>query len=558
MIYWEQIVEKPKHFIQQIIEEDIKNGKHGGKVVTRFPPEPNGYLHVGHAKSIILNFGMAKQYNGVCHLRFDDTNPMKEEMEFVESIKNDVKWLGYDWGDKLFHASDYYDQLYDFAIVLIKKGLAYVDSTSIDEMRDQRGTLTKPGVESRDRNRSIEENLDLFSRMKAGEFEDGKYVLRAKIDMMSGNLNMRDPTIYRIRHAHHQMTGDKWCIYPMYDYAHSLSDAIENITHSICTLEFQDHRPLYDWCIEHCNPPGKPQQIEFSRLNLSHTITSKRKLKMLVDDKHVDGWDDPRMPTLVGLRRRGIPPAALHQFCDMIGITRSDSVINMSVLEESVRNELNQHAPRAMAVLNPIKVVIENYPEDKVEILNVAAHPNDPELGSREIHFSREIYIEADDFMIDAPKDFHRLTLEKEVRLHSAYIIKCEKVITDPSTGKIIELRCSYDPTTLGKNPEGRKVKGVIHWLSIKHAKTATVRLYDRLFNTENPGAEEDFTPFLNPNSLQTVEKCFIEPSLTNAKPEDRFQFMRLGYFCLDRYSSSTDLVFNRIVNLRDSWTAKT
>lgn len=550
-------MDKPKHFIQQIIEEDIKNGKHDGKVVTRFPPEPNGYLHVGHAKSIILNFGMAKQYSGVCHLRFDDTNPMKEEMEFVESIKSDVKWLGYDWGDKLFHASDYYDQLFDFAVVLIKKGLAYVDSTSIDEMREQRGTLTKPGVESRDRNRSVEENLDLFSRMKAGEFEDGKYVLRAKIDMTSGNLNLRDPAIYRIRHAHHQMTGDKWCIYPMYDFAHSLSDAIENITHSLCTLEFQDHRPLYDWCIEHCNPPGQPQQIEFSRLNLSHTITSKRKLKMLVDDKHVDGWDDPRMPTLVGLRRRGIPPAALHAFCDMIGITRSDSVISMSVLEECVRNELNQHAPRAMAVLNPIKVVIENYPEDKVEILTVAAHPNEPQLGSRDIPFSREIYIDADDFMVDAPKDFHRLAPEKEVRLHSSYIIKCEKVITDPANGKIIELRCSYDPATLGKNPEGRKVKGVVHWVSIKHAKTATVRLYDRLFNTENPGAEDDFTPFLNPNSLQTVEQCFIEPSLANAKPEDRFQFLRLGYFCLDRYSQSNELIFNRIVNLRDSWTSR-
>lgn len=547
-----EIMEKPKHFIQQIIEEDLASGKHT-KIVTRFPPEPNGYLHVGHAKSIVLNFSLAQQYNGVCHLRFDDTNPIKEELEYVEAIKADVKWLGFDWGENLFHASDYYDQLYQFAVDLIQQGKAYVDSATPEQMREYRGTLTEPGKNSPDRDRPVEENLDLFERMKNGEFEDGQYIVRAKIDMASGNLNLRDPAIYRIRHATHQMTGDKWCVYPMYDFAHSLSDALEGITHSLCTLEFQDHRPLYDWCVENTTPPARPQQIEFSRLNLSHTITSKRKLKQLVDEGFVDGWDDPRLPTLKGMRHRGYPPAALRNFCDMIGITKNDSVIEMSVFEECVRDELNTHAPRAMCVLNPLKIVIENYPEDKEEILTAAAHPNDESHGVRELPFTREILIDHDDFMLEPPSKFFRLAPGREVRLRGAYVIKCEKVVTD-SEGGLIELRCTYDPDTLGKKPEGRKVKGVIHWVSALRAKTAKIRLYDRLFTSDHPASEDDFTQHINPDSLQEIEHCYIEPGLVNARPEQQFQFERVGYFVLDQYSTSDNIVFNRVVSLRDSW----
>lgn len=547
-------LEKRTNFIRQIIESDLATGKHAGKVITRFPPEPNGYLHIGHAKSICLNFGLANEYEGVCHLRFDDTNPIKEEQEFVDAIEKDVHWLGFEWGKNLFHASDYFQKLYDCAVHLIKNDKAYVDSLSMEQIREYRGTLQKPGKESPDRNRPTEESLDLFARMKAGEFPDGKYVLRAKIEMNSPNLNMRDPIMYRIRHASHQRTGNQWCIYPMYDFAHSLSDAIESITHSLCTLEFQDHRPLYDWFVGNCPTPSKPQQIEFSRLNLSHTVTSKRKLKTLVDDKHVSSWDDPRMPTLVGMRRRGYPPAAIRQFCEIIGISKSDSIIDMSVFEECVRTELNTHAPRAMCVLNPVKIVLENYPENKVENLTVANHPQNPELGIREIPFSREIYIEQDDFMEIPANKFHRLSPGAEVRLRHAYVIKCNEVIKDKD-GKIIELRCSYDPETLGKNPEGRKVKGVIHWVSAPQAKKIEVRLYDRLFKTENPGAKENFTEDLNTNSLTILRECYLEPGLQNLKPEQAFQFERLGYFCVDNKDSKENhLVFNRVVDLRDSW----
>ncbi|MHB1949023.1 MAG: glutamine--tRNA ligase/YqeY domain fusion protein [Gammaproteobacteria bacterium] len=547
-------LEKRRNFIRQIIEEDLASGKHGGKVITRFPPEPNGYLHIGHAKSICLNFGLANEYSGTCHLRFDDTNPIKEEQEFVDAIEKDVKWLGFDWGKNLFHASDYFSKLYEYAVDLIKQGKAYVDSLSMDEIRQYRGTLQQPGKESPDRNRPIDESVDLLARMKAGEFPDGKYVLRAKIDMNSPNLNMRDPIMYRIRHASHQRTADEWCIYPMYDFAHSLSDALENITHSLCTLEFQDHRPLYDWFVANCTTPGKPQQIEFSRLNLSHTVTSKRKLKSLVDDKHVSSWNDPRMPTLVGMRRRGYPPAAIRNFCELIGISKSDSIIDMSVFEESVRAELNTHAPRAMCVLNPLKIVIENYPEDRVENLTVANHPQNEALGTRIMPFTREIYIEQEDFMEVPANKFFRLAPGAEVRLRSSYVIKCNEVIKD-HTGKIIELCCSYDPDTLGKNPEGRKVKGVIHWVSAAQAKKVEVRLYDRLFKTENPGAKENFTEDLNVNSLTILKECYLEPGLTNLIPEQAYQFERLGYFCVDNQDSQKDhLVFNRIVDLRDSW----
>lgn len=549
-----ETTEKRRHFIRQIIEDDLASGKHR-KIVTRFPPEPNGYLHFGHARSICLNFGLATEFQGRCHLRFDDTNPLSEEMEFVEAIKADVNWLGFDWHDDLFYASNYYDQLYDFAVTLIEEGKAFVDGSSAEQMRADRGTLTEAGKNSPDRDRSIEENLDLFQRMKAGEFEDGKYVLRAKIDMASGNLNLRDPAIYRIRHAHHQMTGDKWCIYPMYDFAHSLSDALEGITHSLCTLEFEDHRPLYDWFVENCNPPAKPRQIEFSRLNVSHTITSKRKLKMLVNENHVSGWDDPRMPTLIGMRRRGYPPAAIREFCEVTGISKSNSTIDMSVFEECVRDDLNNNAPRAMCVLNPVKVVIENYPEDKVEMLSASAHPNREDLGERELPFSRELFIERDDFMLEPESKFFRLAPGKEVRLRSAYVIKCEHAITDDATGEVIELRCTYDADTLGKKPEGRKVKGVIHWVDAKHSATAEVRLYDRLFTIEDPGSEENFTEFLNPHSLEIVQNCYIEPGLATAKAEQQFQFERLGYFVLNQKQSEAGKpVFNRIVSLRDSW----
>lgn len=547
-----ETIEKRRHFIRQIIEEDIKTGKNQGQVVTRFPPEPNGYLHIGHAKAICLNFSMADEYRGRCHLRLDDTNPMKEEQEYVDAIMEDVKWLGFDWGNHLYHASDYYEQLYQFAKELIEKGKAYVDSLSLEAIKLYRGTLTEPGKNSPDRERSVRENLDLFERMRAGEFKDGQYVLRAKIDMSSGNLNMRDPVLYRIRHAEHQRTGNQWCIYPMYDFAHSLSDAIEGITHSLCSLEFQDHRPLYDWCVDNTSVQGKPQQIEFARLNLSHTITSKRKLKQLVDEHHVEGWDDPRMPTLRGVRRRGYPPAAIRNFCELTGVSKSDSVISMDVLEECVRNELNATATRAMCVLNPLKIVIENFSED-TEWVSALNHPQIHEMGYHEVPFSREIYIERDDFLEEPPKDFFRLAPGKEVRLRHAYVIKCEKVIKDPVTGEITELRCTYDPNTLGKSPEGRKVKGVIHWVSKTEAKTAEIRLFERLFTVENPGAGDNFIEAINPDSLKILPSCYIEPQLLQAKTEQAFQFERIGYFCLDsKLSSKNKLVFNQIVSLRE------
>lgn len=544
--------EYKQHFIRQIMSDDVAAGKNDGKVITRFPPEPNGYLHIGHAKSICVNFGLAQDFKGTCHLRFDDTNPCKEEQKFADAICEDVQWLGFDWGEHHYHASDYYQQLYEYAVELINQGKAYVDDLTLEEMHHLRGTLQSPGTNSPNRDRSIQENLALFQQMKNGDFEEGAMVLRAKIDMSSPNLNMRDPVIYRIRHVIHQRTGNAWCIYPMYDFAHSLSDAIEKITHSLCTLEFQDHRPLYDWFVENCHPPGKPQQIEFSRLNLSHTITSKRKLKQLVEEGHVNSWDDPRLPTLRGMRRRGFPAQAIIKLCDMLGVSKTDSVINMSILEEYVRNELNETALRGMAVLNPLKVIITDYPENKVEIRHLPNHPQDPDLGEREVPFSREIYIDRDDFMLDAPKKFFRLAPGKEVRLRGAYVIKCETVITDPVTGEITELHCSHDPATLGKAPEGRKVKGVIHWLSVQHAQTAEVRLYDRLFNVENPGADDDITQHLNANSLQVIEKVFIEPNLTTAAPGQTFQFERVGYFCRDRHEEA--LVFNRVVALRDTW----
>lgn len=543
---------KRSHFIQNIIEEDLETGKHPN-IVVRFPPEPNGYLHIGHAKSICLNFGLAENFKGTCFLRLDDTNPCKEEEEYAHAIMEDVRWLGFDWNDNLAHASDYYQQLYDYAVELVQQGKAYVDSLTADEMREYRGTLKQPGKNSPHRERSVEENLDLFARMKAGEFKEGEHVLRAKIDMAAGNFNMRDPVIYRIRFATHQRTGDDWCIYPMYDFAHPLSDAQEKITHSLCTLEFQDHRPLYDWFIDNVSVPAKPQQIEFSRLNLSHTITSKRKLRQLVEEGHVDGWSDPRLPTLKGIRHRGFPPAAIRNFCEMIGVTKSDSVIDMSVLEECVRDELNQHAPRAMCVINPLKIVIENFPEGEIQDLSAPRHPNHDSMGKRSLPFGRELYIEREDFMEDAPKKFFRLAPGKEVRLRNAYVIKCEDVIKD-ANGEITELRCSYDPDTLGKNPEGRKVKGVLHWVECSNAKPAEIRLYDRLFTVENPAADENFTQHLNPHSLDVVTGCWAEPSLVNSQALDSFQFERLGYFCTDTTSTADKLIFNRVVGLRDSW----
>lgn len=547
-----EVLEKPRHFIRQIIEDDLASGKQQ-TLVTRFPPEPNGYLHIGHAKAITINFGLAEQYQGQCFLRFDDTNPIKEEEEFMHAIIEDVHWLGFDWQDRMTHASDYFQQLHDFAVQLIEDGNAYVDSLNAEEMREHRGTLTEAGKESPYRNRSVEENLDLFARMKAGEFKEGEHILRAKIDMASGNMNMRDPAIYRIRHVHHQRTGDEWCIYPMYDFAHPLSDAIENITHSLCSLEFQDHRPLYDWLIEHVKTTGQPHQYEFARLNISHTITSKRKLRLLVEERHVDGWDDPRMPTLKAVRRRGYPPMAIRNFCEMTGVSKSNSVIDMSVLEECVRDELNQQAPRAMAVLDPLKIVIENYPEDDVQMLQAACHPQDESMGKRELPFSRELYIERDDFMMEPEKKFFRLAPGKEVRLRNAYVIKCDDVITDDN-GEVVELRCSYDADTLGKKPEGRKVKGVIHWVSAQHAVKTTVRLYDRLFNVENPASHDDFTAHINPDSLSVLKNCMVEPSLVNAEIGQQFQFERQGYFVLDKDSSKDNPVFNRVVGLRDSW----
>ncbi len=548
--------ETPVNFIRQIIDEDLATGKHD-KIITRFPPEPNGYLHIGHAKSICLNFGIAQDYNGICSLRFDDTNPDKESMEYVESIKEDVRWLGYDWGERLRHASDYFDQLYEFALKLIKDGKAYVDSLSAEEIRHHRGTLTEPGRNSPYRERSIEENLDLFERMRNGEFKDGEHLLRAKIDMASSNINMRDPALYRIRHTEHQMTGDKWCIYPMYDFTHSLSDAIEEVTHSLCTLEFEDHRPLYDWCIENTEPPSRPRQIEFSRLSLDYTIMSKRLLTRLVDENKVSGWDDPRMPTISGLRRRGFTPGSIRDFCNRIGITKKDNTIEMGVLENSIREDLDKNAPRVMGVLKPLRVVIENYPDDKTEQLEAANHPNNPDMGSREIPFSNTIFIEQDDFMEDPPKKFFRLAPGREVRLRYAYLITCTEVIKD-NTGNVIELRCTYDPDTRGgKTPDGRKVKGTLHWVSAKHAVDAQIRLYDRLFDTENPLADKDtdFMQHLNPNSLQKLNDGKLEPGLAQVRAGQSYQFERQGYFCVDSVDSTPNaLVFNRTVTLRDSW----
>lgn len=548
----ESAPEKRRHFIRQLIENDLAEGKHQN-IVTRFPPEPNGYLHVGHAKSICLNFGLAEEFNGKCYLRFDDTNPTKEEQEYVDAIKEDVHWLGFDWQNHEYHASDYFQQLYDFAVSLIKQGKAYVDSLSAEEIREHRGTLTSAGKYSPYRERSIEENLDLFQRMKNGEFENGAHVVRAKIDMASGNINMRDPVLYRILHAEHQRTGKAWCIYPMYDFAHPLSDAIEEITHSFCTLEFQDHRPLYEWFIEHCQPPGNPVQTEFARLNLSHTITSKRKLRALVEEKLVSGWDDPRLPTLKGLRRRGFPPAAIRNFCEMIGASKRDSIIDMSVLEECVRDELNTHALRTMAVLDPLKITIENFPEGESLKLQAPNHPQNEDMGKRDITFSKEIFIEREDFMEKPSKKFFRLALGKEVRLRNAFVIECVGVIKDEN-GEVIELTCRIDENSLGKNPEGRKVKGVIHWVDANNSKIAEVRMYDRLFNHPNPASEEDFHTFLNPNSLETKTQCRIEPNIANAQSGQAYQFERMGYFCVDKESKTDQPIFNKVVGLRDTW----
>ena len=545
-------------FIRAIVQDDLESNKYDGRVVTRFPPEPNGYLHIGHAKSICLNFGVASEYEGgVCHLRFDDTNPLREDVEYINSIQEDVRWLGFDWGSHLYYASDYFDALYNFAEQLILDGRAYVDSLSAEEIRDYRGTLTEPGRESPYRSRSVEENLDLFRRMRDGEFEDGAHVLRARIDMESPNLNMRDPTIYRIRRATHHRTGDKWCIYPMYDYAHALSDSIENITHSLCTLEFEDHRPLYDWTLEVLDV-YRSQQIEFARLNLTNTVMSKRRLLQLVEGGYVSGWDDPRMPTISGLRRRGYTPEAIRTFCEHVGISKRDTVVNMALLEHCIREDLNQHAPRVMAVLNPLKVVIDNFPEGEVLEFDAVNNPEDPSMGSRKVPFSREVYIERDDFREDPPSRFFRLAPGREVRLRYACYITCQEVVKDPETGEIIELHCTYDPESRGgSTPDGRRVRGTLHWVSARHALQAEVRLYDYLMRDMDEGDEDsrDFISLLNPDSLQTLTDCKVEPGLADAELGSRYQFERQGYFCVDTRDSGPGApVFNRTVSLRDSW----
>ena len=545
------------NFIRDIIDEDLKANKNDGRVHTRFPPEPNGYLHIGHAKSICLNFGIAADYKGFCNLRFDDTNPSKEEVEYVDSIKQDVKWLGFDWDDRIFYASDYFEKLYDYALQLIKKGKAYVCDLTIDQIREYRGTLTEPGKDSPYRNRSVEENLDLFGRMKAGEFKDGSRVLRAKIDMASPNLSMRDPTLYRIRRISHHRTGDKWCIYPMYDFAHCLCDSIERITHSLCTLEFENNRPLYDWILSQLQV-HQPQQIEFARLNLSHTVLSKRKLLELVKEGHVSGWDDPRMPTISGLRRRGYTPESIRNFCQRIGVARFNSLIDLIVLENSIREELNKKAARFMAVLRPLRVVIDNYPEDKVEEMDAVNNPEDSGMGARKVPFSRVLYIDREDFREDPPKKFFRLAPDREVRLRYAYFIRCVNVVKDEKTGEIIELHCTYDPATRGgDSPDGRKVKATLHWVSAPHAIEAEVRLYDHLFAKPNPddvGDGLDYKSNLNPNSLEILKTCRVEPSLKTAEPGTRYQFERQGYFCVDVDSFAEKLIFNRTVSLRDTW----
>ena len=545
------------NFIRDIIEEDLRTNKYGGRVHTRFPPEPNGYLHIGHAKSLCLNFGIAARYGGLCNLRFDDTNPSKEEVEYVESIQEDIRWLGFDWDDRLFYASDYFEQLYEYAVQLIEKGKAYVCDLSADEIREYRGTLTRPGQDSPYRARSVAENLDLFERMRAGEFEDGSRVLRAKIDMASPNVIMRDPVMYRILRATHHRTGDKWLIYPMYDFTHCLSDSIEGITHSICTLEFENNRPLYDWYLDALDI-YHPQQIEFARLNLSYTVMSKRKLLQLVEEGVVAGWDDSRMPTISGLRRRGYTPEAIRDFCERIGMAKADSVVDVAFLEHCIRQDLDPRMPRVMAVLRPLRVVIDNYPKDQVEELDAVNHPGDPGMGTRKVPFSRVIYIEREDFREDPPRKYFRLAPGREVRLKHAYFITCVRVVKDDQTGEVVELHCTYDPETRGgAAPDGRKVRGTLHWVSAAHALEAEVRLYDYLFTKSDPydvPEGSDFKANLNPNSLETLTSCRLEPSLAGASPGSRYQFMRKGYFCVDPDSSDGKLVFNRTVALRDTW----
>ncbi|WP_137279310.1 glutamine--tRNA ligase/YqeY domain fusion protein [Pseudomonas rhizoryzae] len=545
----------PAHFLRQIVQADLDAGKQA-KIVTRFPPEPNGYLHIGHAKSICVNFGLAKEFGGDCHLRFDDTNPAKEDQEYIDAIKSDVHWLGFDWAGEVRYASGYFDQLYAWAVNLIEQGLAYVCDLTPEQAREYRGSLTEPGRNSPFRDRSVAENLDLFARMKAGEFKDGEKVLRAKIDMASPNMNLRDPILYRIRHAHHHQTGDAWCIYPSYDFTHGQSDAIEGVTHSICTLEFEDHRPLYEWFLAHLPVPAQPRQYEFARLNLNYTVTSKRKLKQLVDENHVNGWDDPRMSTLSGYRRRGYTPASIRNFCEMIGVTRSNGVVDVAMLEFAIREDLDQNAPRAMCVLKPLKVVITNYPEGQVENLELARHPKQ-DLGVRQLPFTRELYIDQGDYEENPPKGYKRLEPGGEVRLRGSYVIRADEAIKD-ADGNVVELRCSYDPDTLGKNPEGRKVKGVIHWVPAEGSVECEVRLYDRLFRSAQPEKSEEGGSFLdniNPESLVVLQGCRAEPSLAQAQPEDRFQFEREGYFCVDLKDSAPGKpVFNRTVTLRDSW----
>jgi len=547
----------PTDFIREIIASDRAAGKHGGRVHTRFPPEPNGYLHIGHAKAICLNFGVALEFAGRCNLRMDDTNPTKEDIEYVESIEQDVAWLGFHWAGGTLYAADYFQQMYDYAEQLIRMGKAYVDDLTADQTREYRGTLTEPGRDSPYRNRPVEENLDLFRRMKAGEFPDGSRVLRAKIDMSAPNINMRDPTLYRIRHASHHRTGDAWSIYPMYDYAHPIEDALEGITHSLCTLEFEDHRPFYDWVIESLETPYRPQQIEFARLNLNYTVMSKRKLLQLVQERRVAGWDDPRMPTISGLRRRGYTAEAIRDFCERVGVAKKENTIDVALLEHCVREDLNKRAPRAMAVLKPLKVVLENYPEGQVEQMEVVNNPEDPSAGTRQVPFSRELYIEHEDFRLDPPKKFFRLAPGREVRLRNAYLITCREAITDPATGEVVELRCTYDAATRGGDaPDGRKVKATLHWVSAAHAVDGEVRLYDRLFSVPDPGADEgtDWLSTLNSDSLHVLEACKLEPSLAAAPSGTRFQFERLGYFVVDPDSTPVRQVFNRTVTLKDSW----
>lgn len=545
----------PTDFIRDIIDEHLRTGKHAGRVATRFPPEPNGYIHIGHAKSVCLNFGLARQYNGTCNLRLDDTDPAGESMEYVESIIRDVRWLGFDWGDRLFYASDYFEKLYGFAVELIKRGEAYVCDLNADEVREHRGSFTEPGTESPYRNRSVEENLDLFARMRQGEFADGSHTLRAKIDMAAPNIVMRDPVLYRIKREPHYRTGDQWIIYPMYDFAHCLSDALENITHSICTLEFENNRPLYDWIVERLISGNRPQQIEFARLSVSYTVLSKRRLIELVQKNYVQGWDDPRMPTVSGMRRRGYTAEAIRKFCAEIGVAKNDNLIDVALLEYCVREDLNERAPRAMCILNPLKVVIDNYPENSTEQFECANHPQKPEMGTRQAPFSRVLYIERDDFLEDPPKKYNRLAPGREVRLRNSFIIKFESLVKNEK-GEVVEIHCSYDPATRNAPPaDGRKVQGVIHWVSAEHAVSAEVRLYDRLFTIPDPSAESEFLQYLNPDSLKVLTGCFVESSLKDAKPGAQYQFERLGYFCADEKDCQPGKpVFNRVVALRDSW----